>query len=98
LRNNSNSGILRLYKNPKSTENTLKNPKTQQSTETKRIVNTDIGYKLGRGPVFTEKASLLLTIFFALHKQDSANGSFKQQFTLNLHSAPVVHVALIDAN
>jgi len=35
LRNNSKSGIERLYKNPKSPENTPKNAEKQQSTETK---------------------------------------------------------------
>jgi len=40
--NNSKPGIERLYKNPKSTENTPKSAKKQQSTETKRIVNTEI--------------------------------------------------------
>jgi len=39
LRNNSKSGIERLYKKRKSPENTPKNAKKQQSTETKRIVN-----------------------------------------------------------
>jgi len=42
--------------------------------------------------------TLLPTLFFALHKQDSASGSFKQQFPSNLHSVSVVHFALIDAN
>jgi len=37
LRNNSKSGIQRLYKNPKSPENTPKNAKKQQSAETKRM-------------------------------------------------------------
>jgi len=48
--------------------------------------------------LLTGKATLLPTLFFALHKQDSASGSFKLQFALNLHSVPVVHFALIDAN
>jgi len=48
--------------------------------------------------VLTGKATLLPTLFFALHKQDSASGSFKQQFALNLHPVSVVHFALIDAN
>jgi len=30
--------------------------------------------------LLTGKATLLPTLFFALHKQDSASGSFKQQF------------------
>ena len=34
--------ISTLYKNQKSPENTPKNAKEQQSTETKRIVNTNI--------------------------------------------------------
>jgi len=42
LRNNSKSGTERLYKNPKSAENTPKNAKKQQSTETKGIVNAEI--------------------------------------------------------
>jgi len=42
--------------------------------------------------LLTGKATLLPTLFFALHKQDAASGSFKQQFALNLH------FALIDAN
>jgi len=42
LRNNSKPGIEQLYKNPKSPENTPKNAKKQQATETKRIVNTKI--------------------------------------------------------
>jgi len=37
-------------------------------------------------------------LFFALRKQDSASGSFKQQFPWNLHSVSVVHFALNDAN
>jgi len=41
LRNNTKPGIEQLYKNPKSPENTPKNAKKQQSTETK-IVNTKI--------------------------------------------------------
>jgi len=48
--------------------------------------------------LLTGKATLLPTLFFALRKQDSASGSFKQQFPLNLHSVSVVHFALIDAN
>jgi len=44
------------------------------------------------------KATFLPTLFFALHKQDSASRCFKQQFALNLHSVSVVHFALIDAN
>jgi len=43
LINNKKSGIERLYKNPKSPENTPKNAKEQQSTETKRMVNTKSG-------------------------------------------------------
>jgi len=40
---NNKPGIERLYKNPKSPENTPKNAKKkQQSIETKRIVNTKI--------------------------------------------------------
>jgi len=51
VRNNGKSGIERLCKNPKSPENTPKDAKKQQSTETKRIVNT---IKQGiRGSVFT---------------------------------------------
>jgi len=50
LRNSSKSGIERQYRNPKSPENTPKNAKKQQSTETKRVVPK---YKLGKGPVFT---------------------------------------------
>jgi len=52
LRNNSKSGIECLYKNPKSPENTPKNAKKQQSTETKSIVNRLPKYKLGQGPFF----------------------------------------------
>jgi len=44
------------------------------------------------------KATLLPTLFFALHKQDSAMRCFKQQFALNLHSVSVVHFALFDTN
>jgi len=50
LRNNSKSGIERLYQKTKSPENTPINAK--KYTETKRIVN-NTKYKLGRGPVFT---------------------------------------------
>jgi len=32
--------------------------------------------------LLTGKATLLPTLLFALHKQDSASGSFKQQFPL----------------
>ena len=48
--------------------------------------------------LLTGKATLLPTLFFALHKQVSASGSFKLQFVLNLHSVSVVHFAFIDAN
>jgi len=48
--------------------------------------------------LLTGKATLLPTLFFALHKQDSASGSFKLQFALNLHSVSVVHFASIGAN
>jgi len=48
--------------------------------------------------LLTGKATLLPTLFFALHKQDSASGSFKQQFPLGLYSVSVVHFALTDAN
>jgi len=48
--------------------------------------------------LLTGKAALLPMLFFALHKQDSASGSFKQQLALNLHPVSVVHFALIDAN
>jgi len=51
LRNNRKSGFERLYKSPKSLENTPKNAKKQQSTETKRIVNTKL--QASRGSVFT---------------------------------------------
>jgi len=51
LRKNSKSGIERLYKNPKSPENTPKNTNKQQSTENKRVANAK--NKLGRGLVFT---------------------------------------------
>ena len=34
--------------------------------------------------LLTGKATLLPSLFFALHKQDSASGSFKLQFALNL--------------
>jgi len=47
--------------------------------------------------LLTGKATLLPTLFFALQKQASASGSFKQQFTLNLHSVSVVLFALIHA-
>ena len=50
LRNTSKSDIQRLYKNPKSPENTPKNAKKQQSTETKRIVDTKIQSR--QGPSF----------------------------------------------
>ena len=50
LRSNSKSGIERLYKNPKSPENTPKNAKKQQSTEIKRIVDTKIQAR--QGPSF----------------------------------------------
>jgi len=40
LRNNRKSSTERLYENPKSPENTPKIAKKQQSTETKKIVNT----------------------------------------------------------
>jgi len=49
LRNNKKSSIERLYKNPKSLENSPKNAKNQQSTETKRIVNIDIHARQGPG-------------------------------------------------
>jgi len=52
LRNNSKSGIERLYKNPKSPENTPKNAKKEQSVETKRIGNTKIQARQGPGPGF----------------------------------------------
>jgi len=52
MRNSSKYGIEQLYKNPKSTENTPKNAKKQQSTETKRIVNTKIRARHGP-PIFT---------------------------------------------
>jgi len=42
LRNNSKSGIERLYKNLNIPENTSKNAKKQLSTEVKRIVNIKI--------------------------------------------------------
>jgi len=42
LKNNRKSSIERLYENPKSTENTPKNAKKQQSPEVKRIVDTDV--------------------------------------------------------
>jgi len=48
--------------------------------------------------LLTGKAILVPTLFFTLHKQDSASGSFKQQFALNLHSVSLVHFAVIDAN
>ena len=48
--------------------------------------------------LLTGKATLLPTLFFALHKQDSASGSFKLRFVWNLHSVSVVHFALIGAN
>jgi len=48
--------------------------------------------------LLTGNATLLPTPFFALHKQDSASGSLKQQFSLNLYSVSVVHFALIAAN
>jgi len=44
------------------------------------------------------KAAFASYAFFALHKQDSVSGSFKQQFALNLHTVSVVHFALIEAN
>jgi len=49
LRNNSKSGIEQLYKNTKSPEITPKNAKMQQSTETKRIVDTYIQARQGPG-------------------------------------------------
>jgi len=39
----------RQYKHQKSPENTPKNARKQQSTETKRIVNTKIQVRLGPG-------------------------------------------------
>jgi len=42
LRNNSKSGIERLYKNLNTPENTPKNAKKQLSTDIKGIVNTKI--------------------------------------------------------
>jgi len=48
--------------------------------------------------LLTGKTIWLPTLFFALHKQHCASGSFKQQFPLNLHSVCVVHFALIAAN
>jgi len=36
--------------------------------------------------------------FLCTSQANSASGSFKQHFALNLHSDPVVHFALIDAN
>jgi len=63
-----------------------------------RGLNSQLLHPTGNSALvlLTGKGTLLSALFFVLHKQDSASGSFKQQFALNLHTVSVVHFALID--